>query len=111
MNCTIDAWLENGEPRLRIVDADSGAVRLEWSCADAAGPCDGAPVCTRDHHCPARAALHGLINELFLLACVDCLRSGRPVAAGRRAPQILQARPARAARPDGPVKKITATAA
>lgn len=30
MSYDIDAWLENGEPRLQIIDADSGAVRLAW---------------------------------------------------------------------------------
>ena len=111
MNCMIDAWLENGEPRLRIVDAESGAVRLDWSGSDAAAPsCDGAPVCTRDHRCPARAALHGLINELFLLACADCVRSGRPVAAGRSA-SPARAYPVYVSEPAMPAKKITATAA
>lgn len=30
MSYDIDASLENGEPRLHIIDADSGAVRLAW---------------------------------------------------------------------------------
>ena len=31
MSYDIDAWLEDGKPRLHIVDAASGAVRLAWT--------------------------------------------------------------------------------
>jgi hypothetical protein len=31
MSYDIDAWLEDGKPRLHIVDATSGAVRLAWT--------------------------------------------------------------------------------
>lgn len=71
MNCRIDAWLEDGKPCIRITDADSGRVCLKWSSGGCAGP-DDADRCAGDlHHCPADAALHGLVRDLFLLACMD----------------------------------------
>jgi hypothetical protein len=74
MRYLIDAWLDQGDPHLRIIDADSGAIRLNWvyprstiqhgehDCSDGP-PCDG---CT---------ALHCLLNHLFLLSCIDKLHS------------------------------------
>lgn len=52
MRYTVDAWLENGAPRLRLVD-ERGAVRLDW-------------VCRKD--AAARADLQRLFKDLFLLA-------------------------------------------
>lgn len=31
MRYIIDAWLEDGDPRLSIRDADTGAVRMQWT--------------------------------------------------------------------------------
>lgn len=30
MACTIHAWLENGEPRLQVLDCHSGHLRMAW---------------------------------------------------------------------------------
>lgn len=30
MACTIQAWLENGEPRLQVLDNHSGHLRMAW---------------------------------------------------------------------------------
>lgn len=30
MACTIQAWLENGEPRLQVLDCHSGHLRMAW---------------------------------------------------------------------------------
>lgn len=98
MNCSIDAWLENGAARLRIVDADSGRVRLDWSYAEAARRSACASCNPLDEG--ARAALDELINGLFLLACADALRSGRAPAG---CPLAAAAEP--------PVPRITASAA
>lgn len=56
MNCRIDAWLERGKPCIKITDADSGRVCMQWSLHGDRPPED---------------ALHGIVRELFLLACVD----------------------------------------
>lgn len=93
MNCSIDAWLENGAARLRIVDADSGRVRLEWSFAEAARR--GACASCNPLDDGARAALDELMNGFFLLACADAVRSGRapvrcPLAAAEAEPPMLR---------------------
>lgn len=30
MACTIQAWLDNGEPRLQVLDCHSGHLRMAW---------------------------------------------------------------------------------
>ncbi|MDA1107803.1 MAG: hypothetical protein O2845_05435 [Proteobacteria bacterium] len=56
MRYSINAWLENGAPRLRLVD-ERGVVRLDWVCREDAG---------RD--CALRTELQRLFKDLFLLA-------------------------------------------
>ncbi len=70
MNCRIEAWLEQGKPCIRITDADSGRVCVQWSPQDDGPPADTLESCDCGT-CPAGAALHGLVRELFLLACMD----------------------------------------
>lgn len=57
MRYSVDAWLENGAPRLRLVD-ERGAVRLDWVCRG--------EDTRRD--CAARTELQRLFKDLFLLA-------------------------------------------
>lgn len=102
MNCMIDAWIEDGVTHLRIIDRDSGAVRLDWSWQDVAA----AGIAEMHEHCSARGALQRLVGDMFLLACID----------GARAEQRGERRPARPrkARPDyapGKDSGITASAA
>lgn len=63
----IDAWLENGVPQLRIRDAQTGAVRLQWTREPAGdgseNECDGDRI--------AHGALQRLFRELVLLSCAD----------------------------------------
>lgn len=73
MNCTIDAWIEDGVTHLRIIDRDSGAVRLDWSWQDAAA----SGIVEMHEHCAARGALQRLVGGLFLLACIDGMRTDR----------------------------------
>lgn len=30
MACTIEAWLDNGEPRIQVLDNHSGHLRMAW---------------------------------------------------------------------------------
>lgn len=70
MSFHIEANLHQGEPRLRVFDADSGALRLHWRYRTAlTQACRGQGVCNEDHLCAARANLHALMRELFLLSC------------------------------------------
>lgn len=64
MSFQIEARIEEGRPSLRILDADSHAVRLAWSCPPD-GPCS-----------PDGLALQRLFRELFLLSALDKLRTG-----------------------------------
>jgi hypothetical protein len=63
MGFDIEARIENGQPSLRILDADSHAVRLAWNCPHGAEPCTG----------PEALALQRLFRELFLLSLLDKL--------------------------------------
>ncbi len=58
MSYAINAWVENGEPRLQILDVDSKTVRLAWRAGD-----------TR--YSPP---LQNLFKELMLLSLVQQLR-------------------------------------
>lgn len=82
MNYLIDAPLERGRPQLRVVDARTGAVRLQWTDSAAREVCDGEEACT----CGARASLRQLFKALIVLACADPTRFGgaRAVARLRR---------------------------
>jgi hypothetical protein len=68
----IEAQLLQGGPRLRLFDAASGALRLQWRYrtelmpGSADRPADGA-----EHFCAARANLQALLRDLFLLSCAD----------------------------------------
>lgn len=67
----IEAKLLQGEPRLRVFDTDSGAMRLHWRYRSGLiQPDPGLPCCSEDHQCTARANLHALMRELFLLSCI-----------------------------------------
>lgn len=60
MSYDIDAWLaEDGTPRLQIIDADSGSVRLAWGAGSS--PMGRDPV------------VKGLFRELMLLSALQRL--------------------------------------
>lgn len=62
MGFTIDAWIDNGEPRLQVLDLDSNTVRLAWRASDA----------RKD------ASLQELFKELMLLSLVQQLHGAIP---------------------------------
>lgn len=71
----IEAHLLQAGPRLRIFDAHSGTLRLQWCyrSEQLLGLAD-------DHPCAAQANLQALMRDLFLLSCADnaslLIRSG-----------------------------------
>ncbi|MBK9130061.1 MAG: hypothetical protein IPM20_00250 [Gammaproteobacteria bacterium] len=84
MRYKIDAWLDGGDPHLKITETDSGTVRLQWIYhreVESAQSClDGPP-------CAGCCALHSLINHLFLLACADGVCAARHADAGSNSPK------------------------
>jgi hypothetical protein len=64
MSFDIEARFENGQPSLRILDADSHTVRLAWRCPQCDEACPG----------PEGLALQRLFRELFLLSLIEKLR-------------------------------------
>lgn len=64
MSYDIEAWLgKDGAPRLQIIDADSGSVRLAWGAGERGG---------------SDPALKGLFRELLLLSTLQRLERQRP---------------------------------
>ena len=84
MRYLIDAWLEEGDPRLKITDADSGSVRLQWIYRRSPSRSDRNHDCLEGPPCAGCSALHCLLSDLFLLACADrlssCMESARAAA-------------------------------
>lgn len=65
----LDAWLEQKNPRLRIVDAGSNVVVLDWNESVLRPLLDSGEICPKDFNNPCKSEIQGLIRELFLLAC------------------------------------------
>lgn len=65
----IDAWLEEGIPHLRISDAQTGTVRLQWTGEN------GSQSESHDADCDhlTRKALQRLFRDLVLLSCAGKL--------------------------------------
>jgi hypothetical protein len=67
MSYELDAGLDGRSPYLRVLEADSGCVRLAWrypAPEERASPAD------------ADTALQELFRELFLLTTADYLKQG-----------------------------------
>ena len=75
----INAWLEHGEPRLGIVDAQTGIVQQLWRLSKIGGMCDK-PV-RREISCIKPSAIQQLIKELFLVGCAEDIALVQPVRA------------------------------
>lgn len=74
MSYIIDAYLEQGQPHLRVVDSRTGKIRLRWVDSSAWAPTseESGPVCTgAGCTCGAQASLRRLFKALTVLACVE----------------------------------------
>ncbi|MCC6208408.1 MAG: hypothetical protein IT488_09685 [Gammaproteobacteria bacterium] len=87
MRYQIDAWLDDGNPHLKITDADSGAVRLQWIYRRET---ESEPGCSGGTPCAGCSALHRLINHLFLIACADGRCASRAHHPAKEAPEASQ---------------------
>lgn len=64
MSYYINAWLENGQPQLEIIDAQSKAVSVAWSYET-----------KRNNKAQAKQEIQRLFRELLLLTCKQDLAS------------------------------------
>lgn len=73
MRVLIEAKLIAGTPHLRLLDADTGALRLDWRLDAPSTPTDFTTPC-----CTSRSGIQQLFRQLFLLACQT--QVSRPLA-------------------------------
>ena len=69
MRYSINAWLEHGEPRVGIVNTESGAIKVQWRLVR---------IDTPDHHNDLQhqtikpvSNIQQLTRQLFLLCCAE----------------------------------------
>lgn len=68
MSHAIHAWLERGEPRLGIIDTETGSIRQLWRLSRIEpGPAQQAPAP------PAKTGTQQLARELFLISCCETI--------------------------------------
>lgn len=60
MSYTVNAWLEDGAPRLRLIDTQSGHASLSWDF----------PKDVINHEAHYKQEMQKLFKQLLLLACV-----------------------------------------
>lgn len=62
MSCIVEARIHRDRPRLALLDADTGALRMAWEPAEN----------------PPSEDVQRLFHQLFLALCGDDLRQPRP---------------------------------
>ncbi len=76
MKYVIDAKIEKGQPRLRVLDADTGAVHMEWSLTRVNKMLEEGEIPPKDFLHPERYGMKLLIRNLFLLSCIESINDG-----------------------------------
>ena len=73
MSYQIDAWLEQGEPRLGIVNAQTGEIQQLWRLSKISSPRKNPErrVLRRELSRRQQSAIQQLTKALFLLGCVE----------------------------------------
>lgn len=71
MHYVVEASLNQGKPRLRIVDALSGKTRLEWSLVKVNEMLETGEIKQEDFLKPERYGMNLLLKNLFLLSCIE----------------------------------------
>lgn len=74
MRYVVEAKYTKGQPRLRVLDADSRTVRLEWSLVKVREMLAAGEIPEHDFLQPQRYGMNLLLKNLFLLACAEELR-------------------------------------
>ncbi len=71
MRYVVEARYINSQPRLRVLDADSRTVYLEWSLTKVQEMLDSGEIEQDEFLKPERYGMNLLVKNLFLLACVE----------------------------------------
>lgn len=90
MKYVIDANIKNGRPRLRVLDADTGRVHMEWSLTRISRMLDEGEIDPDDFLHPERYGMNLLLKNLFLLSCMENMtecRQNKNVPASVKTPQ------------------------
>ncbi len=68
MSFQIYAWLDNGQPRLQIIETQSGAIHLSWRYKDDAG---------ENNKPKDKKEIQRLFKDLILLTCKQEIKNCR----------------------------------
>jgi|GEM_PF-3067710 len=75
MKYVVDARFENGIPRLRVLDAETGTVHLEWSLTRVNKMLEEGEIPPEDFLHPKRYGMNLLLKNLFLLSCIESINN------------------------------------
>lgn len=73
MQYVVEASLNKGQPRLRVIDARTGQTRLEWGLVKVNEMLESGEIKQEDFLKPERYGMNLLLKNLFLLSCADGL--------------------------------------
>ncbi len=73
MKFVIDAKMEKGQPRLRVLDAETGSVHMEWSLTRVNEMLEEGEIPPKDFLHPERYGMNLLLKNLFLLSCIESM--------------------------------------
>lgn len=75
MQYAVDAKIEKGQPRLRVLDPKTGQVYMEWSLTRINEMLDQGEIEQKDFLHPERYGMNLLLKNLFLLSCIENMNS------------------------------------
>lgn len=81
MRYVVDARISNGKPSLRVIDAVTGAVRLQWTLGKINRMFAENRIPEEEFLRPERYGMNLLVKNLFLISCAQELRAS--VSGGR----------------------------
>lgn len=71
MKYVVDARFEKGKPHLRVLDANTGVVRMEWTLTRVTQMLENGEIPKDDFLHPERYGMQLLVKNLFLLSCLE----------------------------------------
>ena len=75
MQYAVDARIEKGQPRLRVLDPVTGKVHMEWSLTKVNEMLEEGEIPPNDFLHPQRYGMKLLLKNLFLLSCIESMNS------------------------------------